>query len=1082
MKTQSSPISKKRKELATFQHGFALIVSLMMMVLLAIIVIGLLSLSVVTLRTTKQSEPKAIAEANARMALMIAIGQLQLEMGPDQRINANADLLTPNLSKGSQRWVGTWDSWPVTEVNRPEPKFRSWLISGNQYTQDDISSPTTATDLVPLAYNQDKTSILMSAPRVGLENGGYAYAVCDENAKARLGPAVNPDDENLAAHLSRYQSPPAGHGALPGLEQILREDPRINQLVSQRTVDLISNKATQSLIRPDSYTVWAEGLLTNVRKGGFREDLSLYFSDPTTADNKHVLYSGGGRGGINFRELRTFHEVCTKLTYNAASFTHPDGGPLNPNVPVMAGVGNRDAAAQDPFFTYMRPMIIRISWLISAYSVPVAGSNPAQYQIYPVVEPMVWLWNPFDVNLVMLPGGHLSVKFWGLPYSITTKAGAATNVRAFNNFRAGSWTRIEIGMSRPAVMRPGEVLIFSRGQQAAVPTTSTAGFEGRLGWSGTGGFRPTASSMTVNGTTPITISMDPTNTTGSNSGQLMSFLHFVGNEGGNDYQCGWHGISGPNNSLRATNFPGMFKAVPEKTFSSAANLTTPQPLALFSYFARTEREGLYKWRYLNQLSPVGMGFGHSAVDPASLQSVTFEPIMEALSGGLASMPSFNAGKGFFGASYDVAAGQSYLVTHSIPRERPNSLGAFQHALANGMEVWKFNVGNQPNVPNTTWANRILQPSNNHAIGNSFAHPCIAPSQTSGNFNNTTGWDHSWLANQALWDDWFLSSLADRNAGPLGSPATARQLFEGITAKNGTLQPLPNRHYRYAGKDPDADTIKLFSGSTPTSDAYQKVASMLTVDGAFNVNSTDRDAWLAMFRSCQDLQVPVESAPTAVSTWETAKNPIAALLIPKGNAAKTNDLADPSTEAQWRGYRDPSGPELEEFATAMVEEVRTRGPFLSLGDFVNRRLSTDANLASRGALQAALDKSLNKTLETGPRSGNPIPTVAFPDADKGSLMTHVPGHVKQGDILTTLGTRLTPRSDTFTIRAYGEALDSNGKVLAIARCEGVVQRNAEYLDPADDISDLPADLDSETNKRFGRKFSVVSFRWISKNEP
>jgi hypothetical protein len=146
------------------------------------------------------------------------------------------------------------------------------------------------------------------------------------------------------------------------------------------------------------------------------------------------------------------------------------------------------------------------------------------------------------------------------------------------------------------------------------------------------------------------------------------------------------------------------------------------------------------------------------------------------------------------------------------------------------------------------------------------------------------------------------------------------------------------------------------------------------------------------------------------------------------------------------------------------------------------LDNDTELASRGALQAALDSSINKQLESGPRSsGGGERGIAFPKADAGSQVTHVPGHVKQGDILSTLGTRFTPRSDTFTIRAYGEARSPTGALLASARCEAVIQRVAAYIDPVDKSDILPAALVSQANKRFGRKFNLVSFRWIAQDE-
>jgi hypothetical protein len=239
----------------------------------------------------------------------------------------------------------------------------------------------------------------------------------------------------------------------------------------------------------------------------------------------------------------------------------------------------------------------------------------------------------------------------------------------------------------------------------------------------------------------------------------------------------------------------------------------------------------------------------------------------------------------------------------------------------------------------------------------------------------------------------------------------------------------------------------------------------------------------MFRSTQGLKVPVEPSDGTTSTWESSNNPLASLLIPKGSAIEAGDLADPSSEDQWTGYRDPSDEELQELAAAMVEEVKKRGPFLSLADFVNRRLVTNPELASRGALQAALDRSINKKLESGNRSsGGGTNGVAFPAADSGSQVTHVPGHVKQGDILTTLGSRFSPRSDTFTIRAYGESRSSAGMLLASARCEAVIQRNADFIDAADEPHTPTARLASGVNKQFGRKFTIVAFRWLSQLEP
>jgi Tfp pilus assembly protein PilX len=76
---------KRHHGLANKARGFALVVTLSLMVLLTIIAVGLLSLSAISLRGTTQ--------ANAHsLALMLAIGDLQKEMGPDMRISAESAL------------------------------------------------------------------------------------------------------------------------------------------------------------------------------------------------------------------------------------------------------------------------------------------------------------------------------------------------------------------------------------------------------------------------------------------------------------------------------------------------------------------------------------------------------------------------------------------------------------------------------------------------------------------------------------------------------------------------------------------------------------------------------------------------------------------------------------------------------------------------------------------------------------------------------------------------------------------------------------------------------------------------------
>jgi hypothetical protein len=163
----------------------------------------------------------------------------------------------------------------------------------------------------------------------------------------------------------------------------------------------------------------------------------------------------------------------------------------------------------------------------------------------------------------------------------------------------------------------------------------------------------------------------------------------------------------------------------------------------------------------------------------------------------------------------------------------------------------------------------------------------------------------------------------------------------------------------------------------------------------------------------------------------------------------------------------------------------------MSEFVNRRLGSGAT-ALRGALQQAIDDSnLNQGAAKGAGqngAGFEISTeqvknykYANAEAGAGSSYQGAPGYLTQADLLNVLGNAATPRSDTFTIRSYGEARDAQGKILARATCEAVVQRYPEWLDPADKVETAPAALTRSSNKTFGRRFLVTSLRWLNPNE-
>jgi hypothetical protein len=176
--------------------------------------------------------------------------------------------------------------------------------------------------------------------------------------------------------------------------------------------------------------------------------------------------------------------------------------------------------------------------------------------------------------------------------------------------------------------------------------------------------------------------------------------------------------------------------------------------------------------------------------------------------------------------------------------------------------------------------------------------------------------------------------------------------------------------------------------------------------------------------------------------------------------------------------------LDSLAEEVVKQVRMRGPFLSLAEFVNRQLSS-GDLALAGALQSALNEvaDSNDTFSaleefSGESSADPPgeEEYQYSDAAAGSAAYGLPGWTRQADILRPIAPILSARDDTFTVRAYGDVRSPTGEITAQAYCEAVVRRTREYLDPSD-AAGSTAHPQSPVNTRFGRRFEIVSFRWL-----
>lgn len=348
----------------------------------------------------------------------------------------------------------------------------------------------------------------------------------------------------------------------------------------------------------------------------------------------------------------------------------------------------------------------------------------------------------------------------------------------------------------------------------------------------------------------------------------------------------------------------------------------------------------------------------------------------------------------------------------------------------------------------------------------------------------TATDHSWMVNAALWDSWFLSGIVDvrgNGASPwLQDARSPRAQFEDLASGEGALR--NKRFLFHSRKSVDAAIAELFDGEALDPAAIHKLPGYLLIDGAFNVNSTSKDAWKAFLSSVRDHELIVSGGNRQ------------AFEHPFGTLGFAANPATSGTAGDWLGLRDLSEAEIDSLATEIVTEVVDRGPFLNMADFVNRRPSaTDAGHRALGALQTAIDRSgINDRFTGGGRDlqaadfGPLVGSDSISAEPVASRATGSAGYLSQAALLTAFGSQISVRGDTFKIRAYGDHRDSSGAIVARAWCEAVVQRVPEYIDPTDepearDSGPTSSDSLAPANAEFGRKFEMISFRWLNPNE-
>jgi len=96
------------------RKGFALILTLALISFVFLLVITLVNQVRTELSFTDARQNQILAQAHARMGMMIAIGELQKHLGPDMRVSATADIYDERVESSLDYLTKTYPATPVS--------------------------------------------------------------------------------------------------------------------------------------------------------------------------------------------------------------------------------------------------------------------------------------------------------------------------------------------------------------------------------------------------------------------------------------------------------------------------------------------------------------------------------------------------------------------------------------------------------------------------------------------------------------------------------------------------------------------------------------------------------------------------------------------------------------------------------------------------------------------------------------------------------------------------------------------------------------------------------------------------------
>ena len=290
------------------QGGFALLIALTLMAFVLVLLVTITLLVNVETASSQTTLNQLRAKESARLALMMALGDLQRYAGPDQRVTARAEVLGSGLASSNPFWTGVWETSTTTATPH-------WMVS---WQDQDSSANLNSLEMMQLigSDNQDfSASQYVQAPIINIDSSSntsgveIAWWISDEGVKASAGlidSSDNLDDAFLTSYATNGLSAEQQKQALKQItarkyriENILGQDisfspgeveditdssvaakiettnEELQRSVMFNQLALLDGISTTKL--KENYhdlTFLSQGILSNTKSGGLKRDLS----------------------------------------------------------------------------------------------------------------------------------------------------------------------------------------------------------------------------------------------------------------------------------------------------------------------------------------------------------------------------------------------------------------------------------------------------------------------------------------------------------------------------------------------------------------------------------------------------------------------------------------------------------------------------------------------------------------------------------------------------------------------------------------------------------------------------------------